>query len=174
MRQRGESVAVGPLLGLADPGLEAPEWKVSRWFGVAAGPTLAELRGRVIVMEAFQMLCPGCVSHGLPQAARIHATFSAAGVTVVGLHSVFEHHAVMGPDALEVFLGEYRVAFPVAVDMPGNPGPIPLTMRAYELDGTPTLLLIDRQGHLRARHFGAISDLVIGAQIAHLLHEDHE
>ena len=47
-------------------------------------------------MEAFQMLCPGCVSHGLPQAKRIQHTFGDA-VTVLGLHCVFEHHAAMTP-----------------------------------------------------------------------------
>lgn len=46
---------------LASP---APEWDAVGWFN--SGPlTLADLRGRVVVLEAFQMLCPGCVAHGL-------------------------------------------------------------------------------------------------------------
>ena len=50
---------------------EAPELAVSRWFNTDENPTLAGLRGEVVVIEAFQMLCPGCVSHGIPQAQRI-------------------------------------------------------------------------------------------------------
>ena len=37
------------------------------------------------MIEAFQMLCPGCVSHGLPQAQRIQHAFGDA-VAVLGLH----------------------------------------------------------------------------------------
>lgn len=149
----------------------APEWQVAQWFNSATPPTLASLRGKVVVLESFQMLCPGCVSHGLPQARRIHETFPAERVAVVGLHTVFEHHAAMTPVALEAFLHEYRIGFPVGVDQPGNPGPIPETMAAYAMQGTPTLSLIDARGRLRHQHFGEIGDLAVGAQIAWLMQE---
>jgi|SRR5690606_17341654 len=149
----------------------APPWQVSRWFNTDAPVDLSSLRGRVVVLEAFQMLCPGCVSHGLPQAARVHATFPAERVAVVGLHTVFEHHAAMTPVALEAFLHEYRIGFPVGVDMPSEEGPIPRTMRAYAMQGTPTLVLIDARGRLRAQHFGQVSDLALGAHIAGLVAE---
>src|SRR3546814_10131498 len=41
--------------------MTAPELDVVRWFN-SAPLTLAGLRGRVVVIGAFQMLCPGCVS----------------------------------------------------------------------------------------------------------------
>ncbi len=53
----------------------APPLEVSQWFNTQTPVTLADLRGRVVVIEAFQMLCPGCVSHGLPQAQRIVDAF---------------------------------------------------------------------------------------------------
>lgn len=150
----------------------APEWQVERWFNAPEPLGISTLRGRVVVLEAFQMLCPGCVSHGLPQARRIRDTFPPERVAVIGLHSVFEHHAAMTPVALEAFLHEYRIDFPVAVDRAGPAGdPIPQTMRAYALQGTPTLCLIDARGHLRHRHFGQANDLAIGAQIAWLMAE---
>lgn len=150
----------------------APPWQVDRWFNAPAPLELAGLRGRVVVLEAFQMLCPGCVSHGLPQAARVHATFPRDQVAVVGLHTVFEHHAAMTPVALEAFLHEYRIGFPVGVDRAGGDGnPVPLTMRAYGLRGTPSLLLIDARGILRGHHFGQVEDLALGARIASLVHE---
>jgi hypothetical protein len=125
----------------------------------------------VVAVHAFQMLCPGCVSHGLPQAQRIADTFSGGEVAVVGLHTVFEHHAAMTPVALEAFLHEYRVRFPVGVDEPGESDGIPRTMRLYGLRGTPSLLLIDRQGRLRHHGFGAEDDMRVGAAIASLLAE---
>lgn len=150
---------------------QAPELDVARWFNSATPVTLAALRGKVVVIEAFQMLCPGCVSHGLPQAQRVRRLFAEEQVVVLGLHSVFEHHAAMTETALEAFLHEYRIGFPVAVDTPSPTGPIPQTMAAYGLRGTPTLLLIDKQGRLRREFFGQVEDLVLGAEIAVLLGE---
>ncbi len=149
----------------------APDWQVQQWFNTPAPLTLSSLHGKVIVLEAFQMLCPGCVSHGLPQAIRVHAAFPREQLAVVGLHTVFEHRDVMTPAALQAFLHEYRVPFPVGVDQPAPRGPIPMTMHAYAMQGTPTLTLIDRRGRVRQQHFGQVSDLVLGAQIGALLDE---
>ena len=55
--------------------------------------------------------------------------------------------------------------------MAGQNGPLPQTMETYALEGTPTLLLIDREGRLRARHFGQVSDLALGAEIMGLVQE---
>jgi AhpC/TSA family len=155
---------------LEAPGSPAPEWATTRWFNHDGQLTLGGLRGRIVVLHAFQMLCPGCVQQGLPQAQRIHALFGQA-VTVVGLHTVFEHHEAMTPVSLAAFLHEYRVRFPVGVDAPSAAGPIPRTMAAYGMQGTPSLLLIDRQGHLRWHGFGAEDDLAVGAMIGTLLAE---
>lgn len=57
----------------------APEWSVSQWFNTDGNPTLAGLRGRVVMIEAFQMLCPGCVAHGLPLAQPAHRLFPRIG-----------------------------------------------------------------------------------------------
>ncbi len=151
----------------------APELIASRWLNTDSPLTLQGLRGRVILIEAFQMLCPGCVSHGLPQAKRVADTFSRDDVVVIGLHSVFEHHAAQGTrDALEAFLHEYRIAFPVAIDAPGDEGGLPKSMTAYGMQGTPTLILIDRQGQLRKQKFGMEQDLMLGAEIMTLIKEE--
>lgn len=152
----------------------APPLQVERWFNTTEPVTLESLRGKVVVLEAFQMLCPGCVSHGLPQAQRIHATFPADRVAVIGLHTVFEHHDAMRPVSLQAFLHEYRIGFPVGVDSAEAGDPVPRTMRAYAMRGTPALILIDAQGRLRHQHFGQVGDLVAGAQIALLMQEASE
>jgi peroxiredoxin len=168
---RGALSTAPPGFGLMPPGRPAPPWTTQAWFNTGAGLQLADLLGSVVVLHAFQMLCPACVLHGLPQAQRVHATFAGQGVAVIGLHTVFEHHAAMTPVSLQAFLHEYRIAFPVGVDAPASDAhdPVPLTMKAYGLRGTPSLLLIDRRGHLRHHGFGTEDDLALGAAIATLV-----
>lgn len=150
----------------------APAWEIERWFNADESFDLASLHGKVVVAGAFQMLCPGCVTYRIPQLLQAHKLFPADDVAVVGLHTVFEHHAAMTPTSLEAFLHEYRIPFPVGVDRPGGAhDPLPRTMRAYGMQGTPTLLLIDRRGRLRRQAFGHIPDLQLGAEIAALMTE---
>jgi hypothetical protein len=148
----------------------APPIAVSRWFNTDTAISLDDLAGKVIAIEAFQMLCPGCVSHGLPQAQRIAGGF-AGEVTVLGLHTVFEHHDAMGPVSLEAFLHEYRIGFPVGIDTHDRPGGTPMTMARYRLRGTPSLILIDRAGRVRLNAFGSVDDLAVGATLARLIDE---
>lgn len=148
----------------------APAWQTTRWFNTDQDLTLEGLRGEVIVIEAFQMLCPGCVSHGLPLAQRIHRTFGT-DLTVVGLHTVFEHHEAMTPVSLEAFLHEYRIAFPVGVDAHEPAESMPVTMRRYGLGGTPSLVVIDRAGTIRASALGEVGELAVGALLARLIDE---
>lgn len=148
----------------------APLLLATQWFNTPEALTLAALRGKVIVIEAFQMLCEGCVSHSLPQARRVFETFSRDDVAVIGLHCVFENHTSQTSEALEAFLREHRIPFPVAVDTP-NGRSLPKTMESYRMQGTPTTVLIDRQGRRRAQHFGPVDDLRLGAEIGTLLAE---
>jgi hypothetical protein len=148
----------------------APELQIKTWLNTAEPLSLASLRGRVVFAVAFQMLCPGCVSEGLPQAQRARAIFPENDLAVIGLHTVFEHHEAQGTEAaLKAFLHEYRIGFPVGIDMPNPDYPLPKTMQAYGMRGTPTTLLFDRRGRLRVHHFGHLDDMQIGAAIATLI-----
>ncbi len=77
----------------------------------------------------------------------------------------------MTPVALAAFIHEYRLTFPIGIDRASATGPIPQTMAAYALQGTPSLILIDRQGRLRKQAFGTEDDMRVGADIALLLGE---
>jgi peroxiredoxin len=149
----------------------APELVVSKWFNTEKPLSLAALGGRVIMLHAFQMLCPGCVSHGTPQAAKAHRMFRNTDLTVIGLHTVFEHHAAMTPVSLEAFIHEYRLTFPIGVDQPGDNTAIPVTMQRYQMQGTPTSILIGRDGKIRHRGFGQEDDMAMGMIIGSLLAE---
>jgi len=150
----------------------APELQTSSWINTSEPITLASLLGKVVVLHSFQMLCPGCVQIGIPQAQKIYEEFDPERVAVIGLHTVFEHHSVMGQEALEVFVHEYRLRFPIGIDKYGDHDQrMPLTMHAYQMQGTPTLILIDKAGKLRLHKFGHISDLTLGYSIGTLLSE---
>lgn len=153
--------------------MNAPELQVSQWFNTDQDLCLADFRGKVLVIEAFQMLCPGCVAHGIPLAQSVQQTFSPDQVAVIGLHTVFEHHDAMMPVSLAAFLHEYRITFPVGVDAASETG-MPKTMQAYNMRGTPSLLLFNKSGKLRAHHFGDVSELALGAEISSLVGGHYE
>lgn len=144
----------------------APELAVSQWFNTPAPLTLSGLRGRPILLHAFQLLCPGCVSQSIPQIQRIEQVFSETDLQIIGLHTVFEHHDAMTPTVLGAFLHEYRIKHPVAVDMKSDDSPIPVTMQRYALQGTPSLILIGRNGAIIHQTFGVDDPIAVGARIA--------
>ena len=149
----------------------APELAVSHWFNTSEPITLQSLRGRVVLLHAFQMLCPGCVSHGTPQAQRAQSLFRNTDLAVIGLHTVFEHHAAMTPVSLEAFIHEYRLTFPIGVDQASENDPIPITMRRYQMRGTPSCVIIGRDGAIRHHGFGQEEDMALGAILGSLLAE---
>ena len=129
-----------------------PELQVSAWLNVKTPPTLKGLKGKVVVVTPFQLHCPGSIKHGLPQAARLAASFNDDEVVVIGLNTPFEDPAKQDKAAVEAFVAEHEFTFPIALDKPGAKGELPKTMEDYEIRGTPTILLFDRQGRLR-RHY---------------------
>jgi len=149
----------------------APELLVHSWFNTDRHLLLAGLRGRVVVIAAFQVLCPSSIASGIPQAQRIHETFAPGDVAVIGLHATFEHHDAFNSAVLKAFIHEYRLKFPIAIDQPNPASPIPHTMERYKMRGTPSLVLIDRHGFVRKHAFGSVDDLRLGAEIGALLQE---
>ncbi|MBT0771989.1 TlpA family protein disulfide reductase [Kineosporia sp. J2-2] len=137
----------------------APALSADRWFNTPRPLTAADLDGKVVLLYAFQMLCPLCVHEATPLVNRVHRlTRDRPGIEVVGLHTVFENHEAMGPQALAGYLGSAGVRFPVGVDRhePGHDAPV--TMRRLQLIGTPSFVPVDRQGVVRDRIFGVLSE----------------
>lgn len=100
---------------------------MAQWFNHDAPLRLADLRGQVVMLHAFQMLCPACVRLATPQAQQVHEQFGGQGLTVVGLHTVFEHHEAMRPVSLQAYIVENRLRFPIGVDRSrGTPFDLPL------------------------------------------------
>ena len=59
----------------------------------------------------------------------------------------------------------------MGVDVAVAGTPIPATMHCYGMRGTPTLILIDRDGKLRLHEFGRMDDLRLGMILGQLLAE---
>jgi hypothetical protein len=141
-----------------------PEFAASDWLNAPEPKPLASLKGKVVVLTAFQTHCPGSLKHGLPQAKRMADGFMDDEVVILGLNTAFEEPEKQTKDKLAAFLAEQGLSFPVAKDKP-NGGDIPETMAAYEIQGTPTTLIFDRQGRLRRHYLGRVDDIRLAAEV---------
>ena len=74
-------------------GSKAPNLILSDW--VQGLPTnIDEMIGNVIVVEVFQVNCPGCFLYGLPQAVNLYEKFKDKEVKVIGVATAFEYIVV--------------------------------------------------------------------------------
>ena len=70
-------------------GEAAPELAVSEW--VQGMPTtLAQEKDHIVLVEVFQVNCPGCFLYALPEAASIYNRYKDEGVRVLGIATAFE------------------------------------------------------------------------------------
>ena len=151
--------------------IKAPELEVQEWLNTKNDITLEKLKNKIVIIFAFQMLCPACVQHSIPQSKKLFEKFKNEDVVILGLHTVFEHHSVMNNEALKVFVHENNIKFPIAIDMPVKNDYIPASMKKYNMQGTPSLIIIDKEGYLRMNAFGLVEDLEIGLLIGSLLNK---
>jgi thiol-disulfide isomerase/thioredoxin len=89
-------------------GSPAPELKVSQW--VQGGPiSLKDYQGKVIVVEVFQVNCPGCFIYGIPEAIDTYQKYKDNGVGVLGLATAFEDFDKNTLENLKLLLQESKV-----------------------------------------------------------------
>ncbi len=70
-------------------GQPAPNLSISTWVQGAA-TNLDQQRGNVVLIEVFQVNCPGCFFSAIPEAIKVHEHFAAQPVTVLGVATAFE------------------------------------------------------------------------------------
>jgi peroxiredoxin len=204
----------------AEIGTKAPNVKVSDW--IQGLPTnVDKLFGNIVVIEVFQVNCPGCFLYGLPQTISLYEKYKDKDVRVIGIATAFEDYDKNTIENLKLLLSEgkvigetfkalrqhgklvntdrlyYKIPFPVAMDritkMPQNISDDMIkdfietyfpdyeyssekdkgdlfskvkaylsnkqysaeTFELYKLRGTPSSIIIDRDGILRYSFFGS-------------------
>ena len=70
-------------------GEKAPNLKVSEW--VQGMPTnIDQEKDHIVLVEVFQVNCPGCFMYGIPEAINIYNKYRDDGVRVLGVATAFE------------------------------------------------------------------------------------
>ena len=70
-------------------GQKVPNFGVSEW--VQGAPTnFDQEKDHVVLLEVFQVNCPGCFMHAIPEAIQIYNKYKDEGVRVLGLATAFE------------------------------------------------------------------------------------
>jgi len=119
-------------------GEKAPNLKVSKW--VQGLPTnFDQEKDQIVLVEVFQVNCPGCFLYGIPEAINIYNKYRSEGVSVLGVATAFEDFDKNTMENLELLLktgeviGEtktglsqygklndgklaYKIPFPVGMD----------------------------------------------------------
>ncbi|NEE18826.1 redoxin domain-containing protein [Streptomyces sp. SID7499] len=129
------------------PRVRAPELTgKGGWLNTGGQPyTLADLRGRIVVLDFWTFCCINCL-HVLDELRELEEKHRDT-VVVIGVHSPkfvheAEHQAVV--DAVE----RYGVEHPVLDD------PELATWKQYAVRAWPTLVVIDPEGYVVAQHAG--------------------
>ena len=70
-------------------GQKAPNFGVSEW--VQGAPTnFDQEKDHIVLLEVFQVNCPGCFMHAIPEAIDVYNKYKDEGVRVLGLATAFE------------------------------------------------------------------------------------
>jgi thiol-disulfide isomerase/thioredoxin len=77
------------LTHVASIGQLAPLFSVSDWVQ-GESTNFDQLRGKVVLVEVFQVNCPGCFMHALPEAINLHRRYAGQGLVVIGIATAFE------------------------------------------------------------------------------------
>lgn len=89
-------------------GSYAPNIHVSKW--VQGLPTnIDKNRGKVILIEVFQVNCPGCFIYALPSAIEIYKKFDRDDLVILGLATAFEDFDKNTLSNLELLLTSGKV-----------------------------------------------------------------
>ena len=73
----------------AQIGQKAPNLKVSKWVQ-GMDTNLDKQNDSIVVVEVFQVNCPGCFMYGIPESIEIYNKYKSEGVSVLGMATAFE------------------------------------------------------------------------------------
>ena len=124
----------------------APELTNDIWLNVNAPLRLADLRGKVVIVEMWTFGCINC-QNVMPSLKDWHDKYKDQGLVIIGNHfPEFSYEADLGN--LKEAIDRFGIEYAVAQDNDGA------TWKAYKNHYWPALYLIDKQGHIRYVHIG--------------------
>jgi cytochrome c biogenesis protein CcmG/thiol:disulfide interchange protein DsbE len=118
---------------------------------------LAGLRGNVVVVNFWASWCyPACYEEA-PVLERGWRTYRDRGVTVLGIDIQDKD------EAARKFIRDFGLTFPNAPDPSGK------VSVDYGVYGVPETFFIDREGRVRIKHVGAVTDQVFREAVETLM-----
>jgi cytochrome c biogenesis protein CcmG/thiol:disulfide interchange protein DsbE len=114
---------------------------------------LAALRGRVVVLNFWASWCyPACYEEA-PVLERGWRAYKDRGVVVLGVDIQDKDEAALK------FIKQFSLTFPNAPDRAGK------VSVDYGVYGVPETFFIDREGRIRVKHVGAVTEEVFRANV---------
>ncbi len=127
--------------------------------------TLAELRGKVVLLDFFEYSCVNCL-RTLPYVQEWQRRYAAHGLVTIGIHSP-QYGFSMDPQNVFRAVQRLGLAYPVAVDSNFA------IANAYENRFWPRKFLIDQAGRIRFDHTGEGAYVTTERMIQELIREIH-
>ncbi len=125
---------------------QAPDFPAGQtWFNVSKPLTIADLRGKVVVLDFWTLGCINC-QHIIPDLARLETEFGTA-VAVIGVHSG-KYDREHADDSVR------RAVIRLGLDHPVVNDPDFVIWNAYGANAWPTIVIIDPTGKIIGAHEG--------------------
>jgi thiol-disulfide isomerase/thioredoxin len=127
-------------------GASALELEISEWLRGKA-ISLQKLRGKVVLLDFFQIICPGC--HRVhPHIVQMQEKYGKDDLQVIGIAVAFELQHIQKREDIRDFVKRTEFNYPVGIDKDFTK-----TFRVYKARGTPYAAIIDQFGNLKYLDF---------------------
>ena len=155
-------------------GVKAPQWDILEWIN-GDGGNVDTLRGKVIIIDFFQLWCPGCNKFSGPLMKiwqdKFASDIAAGHLTLVKIHTVFEGHKYQTVERLKTYVKEEGITIPVGIDRHVGDRRLPETMTRYKTRGTPEMVIIDGNGAIQFKEFGYFDPAGAELMIARMINQ---
>jgi thiol-disulfide isomerase/thioredoxin len=108
--------------------------------------TIADLKGKVVLVDFWTYSCINCI-RTIPYLNAWHEKYADDGLVIVGVHTP-EFEFEKDPDNVRAAVEKFGIEYPVAQD--NDKG----TWKAYENRYWPRKYLVDNEGYIRYDHIG--------------------